>query len=180
MFRSRLQKAARQIETAEVLDPVASLVQRSVAPLGRGAVGGVLRGEPIDHPLHPALIVVPIGSWLSASVLDLTGGDAKAARRLVGLGCLSALPTVAAGAADFLETKGEERRVGLVHALLNDVALGLYVASWRSRGSGRRVNGTLLALAGSSVLMASGWLGGHLAYRRGVGVDTSGTGSEDH
>jgi uncharacterized membrane protein len=61
-------------------------------------------------------------------------------------------------------------RVGAVHAALNDLALGLYVASWLARGRDRRARGAVLALVGSGVLAASGWLGGHLVYRRGMGV----------
>jgi nitrite reductase/ring-hydroxylating ferredoxin subunit len=70
-------------------------------------------------------------------------------------------------------TGGGERRVGLVHALVNDVALMLYVGSWRARRKGRRAKGTALGLAGLSVLSVGGWLGGHLAYANGVGVDTT-------
>jgi uncharacterized membrane protein len=48
--------------------------------------------------------------------------------------------------------------------------------SWRSRAQGGRLNGALLALAGSAVLTAGGWLGGHLTYRLGVSVDTGSDG----
>lgn len=175
MLHKRLDEAVGRLEQAKVLDGAAAAVQSAARPLVRGRIGEVLRGEPIGHPLHPALVAVPIGAWLSASALDLTGGDAVAARRLVALGCLVALPTAASGAADWLRTTGPERRVGFVHAGLNDVALGIYVASWRSRAGGRRAKGAALALAGSGLLVVSGWLGGHLAYRRGVGVSSSAT-----
>lgn len=161
-----------QIEQAKDLDGAAEAIQRvGRSVLGDGAARRVLTGVPIGHPLHPALVAVPIGSWLSASMLDFTGGNRAAARRLIGFGCLAALPTAAAGAADWLETTGAERRVGLVHAGLNDLALMIYLASWRSRRRGHEVTGALLALAGSGVVAASGWLGGHLAYSRGVGVE---------
>lgn len=172
MLRARLNRLVGQLEAAQSLDPAARFAQRAAGLALRGRVGDVLRGEPIDHPLHPALVVVPMGAWLSASLLDLSGGDAAAARRLIAFGCLGALPAAAAGAADFLDTKAEERRVTFVHAAINDLALLLYFSSWRSRRGGRRVKGTLLALAGSGVLLAGGWLGGHLAFRLGVGVAT--------
>jgi uncharacterized membrane protein len=54
---------------------------------------------------------------------------------------------------------------------MNDLALTIYAASWLSRRRGRNVTGAMLALAGSGVLAAGGWLGGHLAYSRGVGVE---------
>jgi nitrite reductase/ring-hydroxylating ferredoxin subunit len=64
--------------------------------------------------------------------------------------------------------------VGLVHMTLNSLALGLYGASWLARRNGRSgTAGPVLAFAGLTVVSASGWLGGHLAYALGVGVDTT-------
>jgi nitrite reductase/ring-hydroxylating ferredoxin subunit len=60
-----------------------------------------------------------------------------------------------------------------VHAALNYAALGLYTGSWLARRRGRRLKGALLALTGAGVLSGAGWLGGHLAYALGVGVDTT-------
>lgn len=168
-----LRQIANKIEGAHVLDGAAEAIQRvGRSVLGHGSARRVLSGALIGHPLHPALVAVPIGSWVSASMLDLTAGNRGAARRLIGFGCLAALPTAAAGAADWLETTGPDRRLGLVHAGLNDLALTIYLASWQSRRHGRNITGATLALAGSGVLAAGGWLGGHLAYSRGVGVET--------
>jgi uncharacterized membrane protein len=148
-------------------------VVRAVVPAG---LVPLLRGEPLGHPLHPALVAGPIGFWSAASLLDLTGGDATAARRLVAIGTLAALPTAASGAVEWADldpdTAPEAFRVGFVHAVLNDVALLVYLASWRARRREHRARGAALALFGSGVLTASGWLGGHLAYRRGVGVSS--------
>jgi uncharacterized membrane protein len=169
-----LRQLADQIEHAKALDGAAEAIQRAGrSVLGNGPVRSVLTGVPIGHPLHPALVALPIGSWVSASVLDLSAGDRAAARRLIAFGCLTALPTAAAGAADWLDTTGPDRRVGLVHAALNDLALAVYLASWRSRRRGHHLTGAAAALIGLGVLAASGWLGGHLAYSRGVGVETS-------
>jgi uncharacterized membrane protein len=145
---------------------VAGLVDRL---LPRGPVRDVLSGKPIGHPAHPMAVMLPIGSWISASLLDLTGGNAKAAQRLVGLGTVAALPALATGSNDLLATTGPQRRVALAHALLNDVALGCYVASWRARRRGSRLRGTALALAGMGTISVSGWLGGHLTYAMGAG-----------
>ena len=167
---SRLDGVAAAVENASALDTpanaVAGLVDRL---LPKGAVRGLLSGAPLGHPAHPMLVTVPIGSWVAATVLDLTHGDAKAAQRLVALGTLSALPAVATGANDLLSTSGAQRRVGLVHAALNDVALGWYVASWRARRRGSRLRGAAYALAGAATVSASGWLGGHLSYVLGAG-----------
>jgi uncharacterized membrane protein len=168
---SPLRQVVERIERAEFLDGAAEAIQRVGRRLvGDGSARRVLSGLPLGHPLHPALVAVPIGSWMSASMLDLTAGNRAAARRLIGFGCLAALPTAAAGAVDWLETTGPDRRIGLAHAALNDLALTIYLASWQSRRHGHNVTGVALALTGSGVLSASGWLGGHLAYSRGVGV----------
>jgi len=168
--RNRLQGVASTVENATALDApanaVAALVDRLVP---KGPVRAVLSGGPLGHPAHPVLVTVPIGSWVAATFLDLTHGDAKAAQRLVGFGALSALPAMATGATDLLSTSGAQRRVGLVHAALNDVALGWYVASWRARRRGSRLRGSVYALAGAATVSASGWLGGHLSYALGAG-----------
>jgi nitrite reductase/ring-hydroxylating ferredoxin subunit/uncharacterized membrane protein len=169
-----LDGVASRIEHAEALDKPSEMLAgllRRVLP--SGAATNVLSGSPIGHPLHPVLVSVPIGSWTAATVLDLTGGGAKAAQRLIAIGALVAVPTALTGANDWLTTKGAERRVGLVHASLNHTALGLYTASWLARRRGRRVKGAALALLGGGVMGAAGWLGGHLAYALGVGVDTT-------
>lgn len=151
-------------------DVAADAVQRT---LPDGRVRDVASGTPAGHPLHPVLVTVPIGSWVAAGVLDLTGADAAATRRLVGLGVVSALPAAVTGANDWLSTTGAERRVGLVHAALNYTGLALYSASWLARRRGRRLRGAALSAAGLGVIGASGWLGGHLSYALGVGVDTT-------
>lgn len=169
-----LEQVVERIETAEVLDRPAEVV---AGPLGRvprpGPVEDFASGTAIGHPLHPALVAVPIGAWTAVSYLDLTGADADTARRLVGLGNVAALPAALTGANDWLSTVGAERRMGFVHATLSYTALTLYGASWLARRRGRRAAGTALALAGAGVLSAAGYLGGHLTYAAGVGVDTT-------
>ena len=177
---NRLDGLAAAVESTAALDAPANAVVGLVDRLlPKGAVRAVLSGKPIGHPAHPALVAVPIGSWLAASFLDLTGGDAKAARRLVAFGSVSALPAVATGANDLLATSGAQRRVGLVHAALNDVALGWYLASWRARRRGSRLRGSVYALAGAATVSASGWLGGHLSYVLGAGQSASAPDAED-
>jgi nitrite reductase/ring-hydroxylating ferredoxin subunit/uncharacterized membrane protein len=171
-----VERIATRIEAAKALDPGAAALAAFLRPImPKGKARDMLSGTPIGHPLHPLLVTVPIGSWLGASWVDFTTGPSgrKAASRLVGLGILAAGPTALAGASDWLDTMEGERRVGFVHALGNDVALGLYIASWLSRRRGRHARGKALALAGAGMLGVSGWLGGHLSYALGVGVDTT-------
>lgn len=138
-----------------------------------GAVKDLLSGTRLGHPVHPLLVAVPIGSWVGATVLDITPGDNHAAaRRLVGLGVLTSLPAAAAGLSDWSDTAGAEQRVGALHAGLNLTAIALYGGSWlyRRQSTGP---GVALALAGGVVMTCAGYLGGHLAYALGVGIDTN-------
>lgn len=169
---SALETLADRIEHADMLDGVAAKTQELIRRVLPPATEEVLRGEPLGHPLHPALIALPIGAWTSASVLDLMG-ERSAASKLTALGCLTALPTAAAGSADWATTTGASRRTGFVHAAVNDAALMTYLVSWRARRRGHAVRGAMWSLVGGGLLGLGGWLGGHLSYSQGVGVDTS-------
>jgi nitrite reductase/ring-hydroxylating ferredoxin subunit/uncharacterized membrane protein len=164
--------------------PLNELVHR-VLPGGMFKDG--LTGTWLGHPLHPVLVMVPIGSWTSASLIDVAvGRSTTAARRLIGVGLLAALPSALSGLADWSDTGGSEQRVGVTHATLNSVALALYGASWWTRRRAGRTGaggstGAVLALAGMAVATGAGYLGGHLIYAQGVGVDTNAfhTGPQD-
>ena len=169
-----LESVVERVEHSRPLDPIGDAVAKLVdRALPDGPVRDVASGVPLGHPVHPLLVAVPIGSWTAAAWLDLTGGDRVTARRLVALGVLAAVPTAVTGANDWLTTSGAERRVGLVHAAANDVAVALYTASWWARRRGRHGQGVLFSLVGYAAAGLGGWLGGHLAYALGVGVDTT-------
>lgn len=167
-----------RVERAEFLDvpanALADLVGKWLKP---GPLKNLLSGTGTGHPAHPILILLPLGSWASAFFLDVAGGNdggtATAARRLIVLGNLTALPTALTGLSDWADTQGAERRVGLVHAALNVTALSIFTASAAARGANARGAGVLTAALGMGLVSASGWLGGHLAYARGVGTDTT-------
>jgi hypothetical protein len=104
-----LEVVARRIERASALDRLAASAQglgRKAIP--EGPAKEVLQGTPLGHPLHPALVAVPIGAWASATLFDLLGDDAGA-RRLTAIGCLAALPAALAGGTDWLATDGDGR-----------------------------------------------------------------------
>lgn len=151
------------------LDACVGPLQRAVRALPPGAFRDLLHGRPLGHPLHPALVHLPVGAWLSAAVLDTLPGAERGARTLVGVGVLSALPASLAGWADWAEQHERQMRSGLVHAASNIAAVALYAGSWAARGSGRRGLGKALGLAGLSAAGFGGLLGGHLAYRQASG-----------
>lgn len=163
---------AGRIERFDALDPVVDQARQwteRVVPFGQ--VRDRLRGTAIGHPAHPLLVSMPIGFWTSAMLLDLTGRRSHHdARRLVGAGVLSAVPAVLSGWADWSDIPRAEARVGIVHAGVNATAVACYATSWRARRHGGRA-GQGWSLLGAAVLGVGGWLGGHLVYRLGVGVD---------
>ena len=73
--------------------------------------------------------------------------------------------------ADWSDTSGPDQRTGLAHAASNVMALSLFAASLGARRSGRRGLGRVLGLGGMTALATAGYLGGHLSYVRGVGVN---------
>lgn len=171
---SRLvERATTTIEQASALDPAAEALDKVASAVPPGPVKDTLSGVALGHPAHPMLVTVPIGAVTSAVVLDLLGDDRRAARRLVGLGLLSAVPAGLTGFSDWSDTRGAERRVGVAHLALNAVGLGLLGGSWLARRDDDSAAGPWLSLAGLAVLGGSGWLGGHLSYALGVGVDTT-------
>lgn len=169
--RSPLVALAEKLEGVTALDPAV----RAVRPLADALVADpirrdLLRGAWLGHALHPLLTDVPIGFWTSAVVLDLLGGRGArpAAQRLVGLGVLAAGPTAVTGWAEWSGTGQREQRVGVVHAVSNIVALGLFAGSWRARRADHHLRGAALGLVASSALGAGGFLGGHLVSARKV------------
>ncbi|SDT24711.1 Ferredoxin subunit of nitrite reductase or a ring-hydroxylating dioxygenase [Friedmanniella luteola] len=162
-----------RIERAQLLDGPGEKLAALVMPLyTKPAVRHAASGTALGHPLHPLLVTVPIGAWTCAFVFDALG-DEKAANVLVATGIVTAVPTAFTGLSDWSYTSGAERRVGLVHAAANTVGLTAYVASWLARRQGRHGLGLLLSTVGMSAVGLGGWMGGHLAYALGVGVDTT-------
>jgi nitrite reductase/ring-hydroxylating ferredoxin subunit len=110
-----------------------------------------------------------VGLLAAGNLLDALG-QRRAARSAVGAGLVTAVPTAVSGWSDWSDTEGHERRIGALHSSANTVGLLLHAASLARRP---RRGGAGLALLGSAVLGVGGWLGGHLAYALGVGVDTT-------
>jgi nitrite reductase/ring-hydroxylating ferredoxin subunit/uncharacterized membrane protein len=171
-----LHDVATQIGELEALDQVTqplARVAKKVIPAG--PVKDVLSGTPLGHPLHPVLTDVAIGALTGATVLDLFGRSRSedAADLLLAVGLASAVPTAAAGWSDWSDTYGSEQRVGLVHALSNAVGLACFAASLAARRRGNRGLGRVLGLAGMTALSGGGFLGGHLSFAAGVGVNNT-------
>jgi nitrite reductase/ring-hydroxylating ferredoxin subunit/uncharacterized membrane protein len=169
-----LDAAVESVEQAAALDPAVAATKKAVdAALPSAGVRDFLHGVWLGHPLHPTLIVLPLGTWISATVLDLLPGRGSraASRTLVGLGVLTSAPTMVAGLADWSDLHPRQQRTGLVHAAANTVGLALQIASWRARRQDRQAKGALLSVAALGIGGAGAYLGGHLAYRQGAGAN---------
>ena len=139
-------------------------------------VENALHGVWLGHPLHPVLTDIAIGAWTTACVFDLiddfgfsknlrTGADGS-----ILLGITGAAAAAAAGLTDWKEIDQGARRTGLLHGLLNSVALGLFVTSSILRAQRDRSRAKLFSYAGFGVMIGSAWLGGHLSFSNQIGV----------
>ena len=142
------------------------------------AIRSFLRGVWLGHPLHPVLTDIPIGAWTAAVVLDGTaqddeGGYGRAADNTILVGVIGALGAAATGLTDWSATDGERRRLGLIHGLTNVTATSLFVLALTLRNQDRHARSRCAALAYGFAL-AGAYLGGHLVFRKEVGVDPMG------
>lgn len=161
-----------KLEETAALDGMVEAVEPTIRRVfGSGRRAAALRGEWLGHAVHPLLTDFVLGSWTSATVLDLFAGpeSSAAARRLVGVGLVAVGPTAWTGWAEWSKAGRRDKRVGLVHAVTNGLAIGLYAASWSARRRGRHGWGTRLALGGGAALGLGGYLGSHLAVGRKLG-----------
>jgi hypothetical protein len=170
---SPLAPVTAAIEGAAALDgPASTLGATAREALSPAPLRSLLRGDWLGHAVHPVLSDVVVGTLLSATVLDLLGGDRdrRARHRLIAAGLAAAAPTALTGVSDWAEDEAGDdgiRRTGVVHAISNSTALVLYATSL---ATGRR-RAVALRLAGAAAMGAGAYLGGHLSFVKGAGVD---------
>jgi nitrite reductase/ring-hydroxylating ferredoxin subunit/uncharacterized membrane protein len=160
-----------KIADSDALDGVSDPARRAVqGALRPQALKDLLHGSWLGHPLHPVLVQVPVGSWISAGVLDLVPRLRPAASVLIGTGVAAAVPASLAGAADWSEQGTGVRRLGVIHAAANVAALGLYLGSLAARRAGRTGLGLGLSYAGLGLASGSAAIGGHMSYAQSSGA----------
>jgi len=159
------------IERATALDRPGDRLQSIVTKVLRGRVRDVLHGVWLGHPIHPVAVLVPIGSWLSASLLDALRINHKAPTALVGAGSAGAVAAAITGLNDWSTLTREQRRTGLVHATVNTLALSLQIGSLVARRRGDLRTARWLSYAGLATVGLGGYLGGHLSYRQAASVN---------
>lgn len=172
------------LEAQRRLDGLADgILSLRPGPLRQGTVRDAAAGTWLGHALHPVLSDLPMGLWIGALTLDVLGGASRwrgAATTLTTAGVLAAVPVAATGLVEMADAPTRQRRVASVHAVCNAAAMGCFALSSIARLRGRHRTGAAVGLAGGAAAMAGGYLGGHLSFARGVGVDRSAEVHADH
>ena len=136
----------------------------------------------LGHPIHQALIAFPLGLLGGAVLFDIVAivisspGLLQASYYMIAAGVISGLVAAPFGLVDWLGIPSGTRAkfIGAVHGLGNVVVLVLFAASWLlRRPDAVGPSGSALGFSGAGLLLAlvTGWLGGELVDRLGVGVD---------
>ncbi len=142
----------------------------------------LLNGIVFGHPLHPAITDVPIGAWLLTAIFDIIWlispvanlWAARGALVAVIVGLLGAVGAAVTGLADWSDTYGSERKVGLYHALFNVTATVVYVISLVLRlqaNSNESIVGAILGFIGLASVSFAAYLGGEMVFTKGTGVN---------
>ena len=140
------------------------------------------RAKLLGHPIHQQLIVFPLGLLASAVIFDLIAwgfanpGFMEAAFYMIGAGVVAGLLVAVFGLIDWLAIPSGTRakRIGAVHGIGNVVVVLLFASSfllrWPNPGN-PPTTAFLCAYTGACLALVTGWLGGELVTRLGIGVD---------
>jgi len=137
----------------------------------------------LGHPIHPMLVVFPLGLLATAVIFDLlyliAGNPAfpTVAFYVIAAGILGGLAAAIFGFLDWLGLPAGTRAksLGGWHGLGNLTIVVLFAVSWLLRAGGDHIPGAfalLLSFAGAGLALVTAWLGGEMVYRLGVGVDS--------
>jgi len=140
------------------------------------------------HPVHPMLIPFPLALWVTSFVVDILFYFLRhptllvVAKFMIAAGCIGALAAAVPGIIDWLSIKNDDvKKVANWHARLNITALVVFAISLFLRmGSYSHLVGRkltipfLLSLFGVILIAISGWLGGELVFRYGMGTTPRG------
>lgn len=141
------------------------------------------RARSLGHAIHPMLIVFPLGLLATAVVFDILflfthqGGFTVASAYMIAAGVLGGLLAAVFGLIDWLAIPAGTRakRVGIIHGGGNVVVVLLFAVSWLLRlgapGFQPGVAALVLEFVAAALVGVTGWLGGELVERLGVGVD---------
>ncbi|MBA3633702.1 MAG: DUF2231 domain-containing protein [Acidobacteria bacterium] len=140
------------------------------------------RAKLFGHAIHPILIVFPLGLLATGVVFDIiyliwsNPIMATVAYWMIAAGIIGGALAAPFGWIDWFAIRQGTRAksVGLMHGLGNVLVLLLFIGSWWLRRDAPERPDTLeliLSFAGAVLALVTGWLGGELVERLGVGVD---------
>jgi uncharacterized membrane protein len=140
------------------------------------------RAKLFGHPIHQMLIVLPLGLLTGVVIFDIVHLLTGAAQWrlisywLIPVGVLTGLMAAVFGVIDWtgIPSGTRAKRVGVQHGVGNVVVVTLFAVRWLLRGSPDLPLPTLalvLSFGAGGLAMVTGWLGGELVGRLGVGVD---------
>jgi uncharacterized membrane protein len=140
------------------------------------------RAKLFGHPIHPMLIPFPLGLLATSFIFDIiylitdNNGFSVAAFWMIAAGVIGGLTAAVFGLIDWLAIPSGTRakRIGMLHGAGNVVVVVLFALSWLLRMDAPGEPGAipiLLSLLGVALAALTGWLGGELVDRMGVGVD---------
>jgi uncharacterized membrane protein len=134
------------------------------------------------HPLHQILVVFPLGLLATSVIFDIayfvTNNTllSDVAYWMMVAGIIGGVVAAPFGLVDWLAIPGGTRAktIGGLHGAGNVVVLLLFALSWYMRGRADTVPGTfayVCSFLGVGLALLTGWLGGELVDRLGIGVD---------
>ncbi len=140
------------------------------------------RAKLAGHPIHPMLVVFPLGLLATSLVFDIIAkasgstGLALASYYMIPAGVIGGLAAAVFGLVDWLAIRRGTRArwVGGMHGIGNVIVVALFVLSWILRREDAAHPGSIsvvLSLIGVLLALVTGWLGGELVDRLGIGVD---------
>ena len=167
-------KVIGTLEEMTWLESTQGVISEALQPLVTKAeetgVMDVLHGRGRGHALHPVLSDLPLGFWTAAALFDFLNMD-QPATVMSASGSIAAVGAAVTGVADWTVTDGRERRLGLLHGLLNATGLVFQLSSLTSRLGGRRRSGRTIGTLGWLISLGAAYFGGELVFGRGLMVD---------
>jgi uncharacterized membrane protein len=135
------------------------------------------------HPIHPILVAFPVALWTTSLAMDIwfyfqvNVTWLVISKFLIAAGCIGAVAAAVPGIIDWLAIKEQPvKKVANWHARLNIIALVLFIINlyFRTQAGGhlvgyRLIVPFLMSVVGVGLIAISGWLGGELVFRYGMG-----------
>lgn len=141
------------------------------------------RAKFLGHAIHPILIVFPLGLLSTGVIFDViyliwgSGQILAVAYWMIAAGIIGGFAAAPFGWIDWfaIPSKTRAKSIGLLHGAGNILVLLLFIGSWWLRHNNEAAYpgmiGYLLSFVGFLLAGVTGWMGGELVDRLGIGVD---------